>query len=499
MGQKLGFLRTNPNPNAIRGNSHWLLYEFDEHQYIDSSYVWNANRTGESSNGAKEVTIDYSTDGNTWIELGQYTFPKADETLTYSGFEGPEFGGLFIKKILITIHNTHNGGSCASLSEIQFKINQDACYGIVDVCGVCDGTGATTWYVDADNDGLGNSEISMEACEQPQGYVADNTDNCDNGILDWTTIGPLFADNGCTGCHGNGAVGGLNLTTYETTINGGNKCGSNILTGQHLVNIITTTGYDACGSAIGIPSMNDRTGGQFDATELAQIQQWIDDGALEFCSDYEEARVYAKVFLEGYYDAEMNEMPTTLQDKNLIPLSQPYGTSPWNYTGTETVQTLPEDAVDWILVILRNANGAILNQAVGFLSSTGELLGLDGTEGIAFENAVGSYISVHHRSHLAIVSSKTYAGDFYDFTDVATKAKGIEATKLVDGKYMLYAGDYDAQGIINSADYNAWQVNSAGLNQYLSIDGDGNGIINAEDYNLWILNKSKVGELEVRY
>ena len=87
----------------------------------------------------------------------------------------------------------------------------------------------------------------------------------------------------------------------------------------------------------------------------------------------------------------------------------------------------------------------------------------------------------------------------YDFTSSENMAKGIEATKLVDGKYMLYAGDYDAQGIINNADFNAWQVNPAGLNQYLPIDGNGNGIINAEDYNLWILNKSKIGEQEVRY
>ena len=39
----------------------------------------------------------------------------------------------------------------------------------------------TTWYVDADGDGLGNPAVSMTACEQPDGFVADNTDTDDTG------------------------------------------------------------------------------------------------------------------------------------------------------------------------------------------------------------------------------------------------------------------------------------------------------------------------------
>lgn len=36
-----------------------------------------------------------------------------------------------------------------------------------------------TYYEDADNDGFGNAEVSLAACVQPEGYVTDNTD-CDD-------------------------------------------------------------------------------------------------------------------------------------------------------------------------------------------------------------------------------------------------------------------------------------------------------------------------------
>jgi len=57
----------------------------------------------------------------------------------------------------------------------------DSCSGEVDVCGVCNGDGETIWFEDMDGDGLGNPEISMTACEQPSGFVADNTDTDDDG------------------------------------------------------------------------------------------------------------------------------------------------------------------------------------------------------------------------------------------------------------------------------------------------------------------------------
>lgn len=274
------------NPNPLRDDSHWILYEFHESQFLDSTHIWNANRAGESGWGIKDVIIDYATNGNNWIELGQYTFPKSNESEDYEGFPGPNFDGQEVNRILLTVLSTHDGGDCASIAELQIHVDTTACFGVIDVCGVCDGPGELIWYLDQDNDGLGDPSITTMDCTQPDGYVANNADPCDNGALGWNDIGPMFQSNGCNNCHGNNASGGLNLLNYESAIAGGNICGTTLHQDDHFVLSIVTTGYEGCGTLFGIPSMNARASGEFDEEELAKLQTWINGGFPENCEDF---------------------------------------------------------------------------------------------------------------------------------------------------------------------------------------------------------------------
>lgn len=272
--------KTN-NPNPAHQLSHWYMFEFDQAESINTSKIWNANRSGESSMGVKKMFVDYSTDGNTWISLGSFTVFRAPESLFYTGANGPEFGGVFVKKILFTVETTYGHSSCASLAEIQFNVDPDSCYGVKDECGVCNGPGKNNWYRDADEDGLGDPNDVKISCAQPQGYVSNSNDPCDTGLYGWADIGPLFADNGCTGCHG--TASGLDLRSYTGFSMGGNKCESNLLTGNNLVGIITIEGFAGCSTPIVGDRMNDRVNGAMDDLELAMIQEWIDSGAPEFC------------------------------------------------------------------------------------------------------------------------------------------------------------------------------------------------------------------------
>ena len=298
--------QTSPNPNPVRGNTHWILYEFTENHYLDTSYIWNANRNGESTTGLKDVIIDYSVDGSSWIELGSFVFEKAPETDDYQGFMGPNFGSNYINKVLITVVSTHGGGSCASLGEIQFQVDNSKCHGEIDDCGECDGPGKATWYIDADGDGKGSSSSMVLACVQPQGYVDNTDDDCDSGELGWDDVSPLF-NTSCNGCHIAASAGGLSLATYESFSMGGLICGTNLKNGSNLVNVITISQYNGCGTPIGAPEMNARSSSPMSQADLDKLQRWIDGGAPELCSDFclenEEVNTDFPMGMVGYFQA----------------------------------------------------------------------------------------------------------------------------------------------------------------------------------------------------
>lgn len=65
---------------------------------------------------------------------------------------------------------------------------ETTCEGTIDECGVCDGLGFATWYEDADGDGLGNPNVSTTACDQPTGYVSDNSDMDDSTTTSSNTL-----------------------------------------------------------------------------------------------------------------------------------------------------------------------------------------------------------------------------------------------------------------------------------------------------------------------
>ena len=70
----------------------------------------------------------------------------------------------------------------------------DTCVGMIDECGICEGQGASVWYQDADEDGLGNPDVSEEACDQPDGYVSNSDDTDDTGGTTSNALHSAFSE-----------------------------------------------------------------------------------------------------------------------------------------------------------------------------------------------------------------------------------------------------------------------------------------------------------------
>ena len=196
-----------------------------------------------------------------------------------------------------------------------------------------------------------------------------------------------------------------------------------------------------------------------------------------------------KVLLEGPFSS--GNMSTNLLTDGFISLTQPYNEEPWNYAGSESVSSIPQDVVDWVLLELRSgtASSTVVSRKAAFIKSNGSVVDIDGTSPVSFSGTPSGnyYIVVMHRNHLPVMSADPVSlgpePDLYDFTTSSSKAYGADAlADLGGGKWGLYAGDSDENGTINVLDYGN-VVNNLFDTGYKLGDLDLNGVINVLDYS----------------
>ncbi|MED5329216.1 MAG: MopE-related protein, partial [Actinomycetota bacterium] len=74
-----------------------------------------------------------------------------------------------------------NTNDCNDSEPLAWTSATDTCDGVDNNCSgdELDATDALTWYADADGDGFGDPNSTIQACEVQSGY-ADNTDDCDD-------------------------------------------------------------------------------------------------------------------------------------------------------------------------------------------------------------------------------------------------------------------------------------------------------------------------------
>ena len=110
------------------------------------------------------------------------------------------------------------------------------------------------------------------------------------------------------------------------------------------------------------------------------------------------------------------------------------------------------------------ASTAVRTRAA-FLMSDGSIHDIDGSNHVNFIGlSTGSYyIVVIHRNHLAVMSNNPVSlpnSSAYDFTLNSNSAYGTNPmATLSDGKFGMYAGDANGNGVINATDYLIVQPN----------------------------------------
>ncbi|MBN1339430.1 MAG: hypothetical protein JXA03_08905 [Bacteroidales bacterium] len=215
-------------------------------------------------------------------------------------------------------------------------------------------------------------------------------------------------------------------------------------------------------------------------------------------------------FLEGPYEA--GEMNNALNMSGVIPLSQPYNTAPWNYSGVESVAAVPNgNVIDWVLVELRDApdavsagSAAIVARQAAFILNNGHITGSDGASDLTFSSSIqhALFVVVWHRNHLGIMSSVPVvpAGGIYsyDFTTGPAKVHGgINAHKQVaPGVWGMTGGDGNADGQINNGDKNDVWALQAGTGGYKPGDFNLDAQVNNSDKNdVWKPNSGLGGQV----
>lgn len=203
-----------------------------------------------------------------------------------------------------------------------------------------------------------------------------------------------------------------------------------------------------------------------------------------------------KVFLEGPFSG--GQMNANLNTEGLLPLVQPYNISPWNYTGSESVNSIPNvNIVDWVLVELRDAanaasatSGTRISMRAAFLLKNGSVVDIDGYSPLQFTNSVAQqlFVIVWHRNHLGIISANglTQSGGIYsyDFSTSLNQVYGSGAgyKNVASGVFGMVSADSNHDGFINIADKIQWST-ATGSRGYLNADFSADSQVNNSDKN----------------
>ncbi|HNI43322.1 MAG TPA: PKD domain-containing protein, partial [Chitinophagales bacterium] len=107
--------------------------------------------------------------------------------------------------------------------------------------------------------------------------------------------------------------------------------------------------------------------------EAYQIPAVGTDAAMQVSNSTPPILLEVKTLLQcSVTDVSISNSLMTNNYSNTLPTQQPFNTAPWNYNGSEN-GTIPANAVDWMLLELRNATNQVVGRKAVLLLSNGYL------------------------------------------------------------------------------------------------------------------------------
>ena len=224
-----------------------------------------------------------------------------------------------------------------------------------------------------------------------------------------------------------------------------------------------------------------------------------------------------KVLLEGAYRSSSGTMITTLNERGLLPgqtpvgasatptsAGQPYGGTPWNYNGAESVSNYQANIVDWVLISLRKNSPSVDSTAfrtAALLRDDGQIVLVGQPPNLASNQPY--YVVIEHRNHLGVMSHVPVPLQngvlTYDFTtqnsytntdpaSIGQKQIGtVFAMHCCDGNKELPNQDF----VVNVGDLLFWRSMNGMFDLYSAADFDMDAQISAFDKIKWRANNSK--------
>ena len=217
------------------------------------------------------------------------------------------------------------------------------------------------------------------------------------------------------------------INAYWPVTNTGISGGIISLAGQYLdPSDITGTEFNLAGYYFNGTNWN--SSGETHNNATNQISATVTNSSGEIYAMNKFITVGVRAFLQGAYNNAAGTMTDALRGgTNIIPLADPYRSSPYNSSFTHvnnpTTETVAsaifnnqastnDDMVDWVFIELRNTaspGNVVLQTRSTLIQRDGDIVDIDGVSPVTFNNVTnGTYtIAIRHRNHLGVSTNST--------------------------------------------------------------------------------------------